>query len=287
MGLSVAGFSLWAIGDACFKHLGSKYDTIPLIVFNSVFSIAILVLFSGFLGGLRTVFKTPYLKFHFLRGTIFFCNLTLIIYGMTHMSLAKTYAILFLTPFIICLLGAMILKEKMGTTHILATLCGFAGVLIVLRPGFVPMGLPALALMLNAVLFAVSQIIARHIGSQSGGETLIQWAMLPEIPRLALALIPFSLAPVMPEGSDILIIMATSLINISGIVLVSLAMTKAAAGIVAPFHYAQMLWAIVLGYFIFGDMLDLWTGLGAAVIIGSGLWLIVQQNRKTVSVVPA
>ncbi len=274
--LSLSAFSLFALGDAGYKFISPHYSPFILLFYGSLFIVLILLAASPRLGGVRAVRASRHLKFHALRGIVLFFQALLFIVGLSAMSMAKAYALVFIAPFIAGILATLFLKEKASTAQWLATAAGFAGVLIVLRPGAMPLDLASLAVLASAFLFSVSNIIARRIGD---GDALLTWGLAPELSYLACAALAVIPVFEIPEAVHLIILFFIAASSAIALICLSLAFVHAPAHIAAPFHYVQMLWGIAFGYIIFGDTLDIWTAAGAAVIVASGIWLIRGSHK--------
>lgn len=283
--LSLAGFSLWATGDAVVKYLSAFYSIPVLIFYNVLISCSVLACASLWTGRLERAFKSEKRRLYLLRGLIIFLQMTLAIYAFSHMSLALTYAIVFSTPFITALLARALLGDRITVRQCMTIIAGFCGVLVILRPGLVPLGLPVLAALASSVCFACSNILARYAGSQK--DAPLAMILLPQMVVLACAAIPFTFDPVLPAPAHWPHLLYFGLSSGAGMFCMSLGFIKARPALAAPFHYVQMLWGVGLGYVFFGDTLDLWTGIGAAIVIASGLFLIIREQDPRPDAVPA
>lgn len=278
--LSLAGFSFWAMGDAILKFLSTDYHIATLIFYNALIAVACFLLAAPKLGGLSPTFRSRKMKWHVLRGGLILIQMFLIVYAFSHMSLAKTYALIFAAPFFATILAIPLLKEHVTVKQILSVALGFIGILIILRPGMIPLSIPVIAAITAALVFSLSNLIVRHI--DDGNEPLLAWPLIPEIIILLGSACLFLFHPEIPDTQHLPHIVFLGITSAAGLLCVSLAFVYAPAALAAPFHYVQMLWAIALGYIIFGDTLDLWTGAGAAIIVASGIWLIFlgrDQNK--------
>jgi len=284
---AIAGFTSWSIGDAVIKYLTGFYSIYAVIFYNAALVLAILIAASPWLGGLKKTLRSGRIKLHLFRGIFFFLQMLFVIYGFSHMSMFKTYAIVFSAPFITSLLAMILLKEKVKGTQWLVIALGFAGILVVLRPGLIPLDLPSLSVLCGALAFSMTNIFVRIIEKPGAEkETVLSWALLPEI-VIVLCVMPFFLPEfILPEARHTWLLILMAVTSVVGIILVSLAFRHAATAVAAPFHYTQMVWGVILGFILFGDVPDLMVVTGAAIIVGSGLWL-VRQESMTAKNLPA
>jgi drug/metabolite transporter (DMT)-like permease len=155
-------------------------------------------------------------------------------------------------------------------------LAGFAGVLIVIRPGF-GMTHWALALpLITALGFALYQILTRKVSAVPGESSLAMLFYLACVGTgIMTVLVPFSWQKVAPV--DWAAMTATGALGGVGHLILIRALTIAPASLLAPFSYSQIVWALVLGYLVFGDVPDLWMLLGCCVIVASGLYVFYRE----------
>ena len=270
--LALLGFSLLSFGDATIKYLSSYYSTYSLVLYNSVFGLAVLLLLSPWLGGIKNTLRDTRIKWHLLRGVLVFVQLSLIVYAFSQLPLAKAYAISFVAPIFSALLAIPLLKDKLSLKHVLIIAIGFAGVLMILRPGLIPLELASLAALTSALFFSLVNITARYM--RSSQHTLLSWAFYPHLVIISILLLLFLSELQLPRLQDLGWLAFMGGVSAFGAICIARAFAHVRTATAASFHYVQMLWGALLGYFIFGDTVDLWTAVGAMVIIGSGLWLM-------------
>lgn len=279
---AIGGFSVFSVGDAMFKYLTASLSVPSVCFYAAAFSTLYLFVFSMMRGGFAAHFRTDHLRVHLLRGGIVFAHATLAIVAFSALPMATVYSMLFLAPFLIALLAIRFLGEKATPAHWAAIATGFAGILIVLRPGFVPFSLPVAAGLAAAVLFSVSWVIVRRI--RSGNDSALCFTFYVQMMIAAGSFVLMSLRGFeIPGIAELGILALAGGASAIGNILLARAYLLAPSASVAPFHYVQILWGVVFGAVFFGDFPDLWTGAGAALIIGAGLFLIRVESRKGAS----
>ena len=275
---AIGGFSSFAFGDVIIKYLRDYYTPYTIAFFTTLFCSVILVAFSSKLGGLRRSLASKKLKFHLFRGLLLAVEFILFIYGFAYLPMSTAYALIFITPFVASLMAIPLLGERVKTKQWAAILLGFAGVLIVLRPGMVPLGLPVIATLIGACFFAASNVMVRVIGEKD--ETVLSFALLAELVICGVSFMLYLTAPELPTLNHMLLLVVVGIFSAIALLLLPMAFLRAPAATISPFHYIQMLWGIIFGYIFFGDGVDVWVALGSAVIIASGIWLIRQERGK-------
>jgi drug/metabolite transporter (DMT)-like permease len=218
---------------------------------------------------------------HLLRGAIGIAMLALFAYGVKTLSLAEAYTIYFIGPILITALSAPVLGERVNAARWLAIAVGMAGVLVVLRPsgvGFLTVG--GLAVLASAVGYAVSAVTGRVLARSDRPEHMVFWVMAMMAAGATLLAAP-SWMPLEARHLPVLAALA-----VSGF-LAQLAITEAfshgEASVVAPFEYTALAFGMAIDWLIWKTLPDGFTLLGAAIIIGSGLYLIRHETAHAAS----
>jgi S-adenosylmethionine uptake transporter len=277
--LSLLAFGIYATHDVLVKFLGGSYSPFQLIFFSGLlgFPLVTILLMSDRTDG-NLIPKHPY--WTAIRTTTAVLNGLAGFYAFSVLPLAQCYAIFFAMPILITLLAIPILGEKIGLHRGVAVAVGLLGVMIVLRPGQEPLGFGHLAALAAAFLGAMTSVIVRKIGHDERSVVLMLYPMVANFVVMAVAL-PFVYTPVSVEHFGLMGAMA--LLGLLGGILIIAAYRRAPAIIVAPMQYSQIIWALLFGYFIFNEDVDLWTGAGTGVIIAAGIYIVLREDTPTVS----
>lgn len=275
---ALGGFSSFAFGDVMIKYLGDYYTPYTIAFFTTLFCSMILAGFTPKFGGFRKTFGSKKIKLHIVRGFLMAGQFTLLIYGLSQLPMTTTYALIFAAPFIASLLAIPLLGERVSVRQWVLILLGFTGVLVILRPGFIPLSLPVVGVIIGAFFFAMTNVMVRMIGEKN--ETIMSFALVPEMVICAVTFVLFLFNPEWPSLNHLFLLIFCGAFSAVALVLVPLAFLKAPAAVISPFHYVQMLWGIIFGYIFFGDVMDVWTTTGAVIIIASGILLIRREKGK-------
>jgi drug/metabolite transporter (DMT)-like permease len=272
-----AGVLCLAIGDAIAKWLGEVHSPLQIIFFRTLVSLPLIALLAHYGGGLRKL-RTRRPGVHLVRGLIYTGTMVCFVIGLTLLPLAEATAIAFVAPLFVTLLSVPLLGERIDTPVLVASLIGFVGVLIVVRPGGDAFQLGSLVLIGAAVFYALMMITARRYGA-----TEHLWAMVFYMTLVPLVLTAASLpwvwqtpAPWHWPG-----FLAAGVFGVGATACITMAFRFAPAAIAAPFDYTAMLWAVLLGWWFWGEIPDLWVFIGSALIIGSGLAIAYHDRRTT------
>ncbi len=277
--LALLAFGIWATHDVVVKVLGGLYSPVQIIFFSVLlgFPLVTLMLMNDRTdGNLRP--RHPWWTLVRTVSTVI-TGLTAF-YAFSVLPLAQTYALLFATPLLITLLAIPVLGEKVGLRRGLAVLVGLAGVLIVLRPGQAELQLGHLAGLTAAVFASLASVIVRKIGQEERSVVLVLYPMVANFLVLGLAL-PFVYRPMPVEHLGLLGIIA--LFGFVATLLVISAYRTAEAVIVAPMQYSQIIWATVYGALFFEEQPDFYTLVGTAVIIASGIYIVLREGGGQVA----
>lgn len=212
-----------------------------------------------------------------LRSLFMFGATALNFLALKYLQLDQTVTIFFLTPLLVAALAGPLLGEWVGWRRLLAILVGFAGVLIVIRPGFGGIHWAASLSFLAMICYALYNISTRYLSRYDPPEVTQLYTPLAGILLMApLAFLDWQ----MPSGLTIWLILAT--LGFWGGLshwLLILAHRHAPAPVLAPFIYIDLLTNSVMQYFVFGDVPSPWTLAGGAVVITSGLYLLARERK--------
>jgi S-adenosylmethionine uptake transporter len=276
---ALLAFAIFATHDVVVKFLGSQYSPVQIIFFSVMLGlplVTVMLLTDRTDGNLLP--KHPW--WTAVRTVSSVITGVSAFFAFSALPLAQTYAILFATPLLITLLAIPVLGEKVGIRRGLAIVVGMAGVLIVLRPGGADLNLGHAAALTAAVFSSLASVIVRKIGQDERSVVLLLYPMMANFVVMGCAL-PFVYRPMPVEHLGMLGIIAS--FGFVAMLLVIAAYRSAEAVIVAPMQYSQMIWAAIYGFLIFGEAPDGMTLLGAAVIISSGIYIVLREGRAKVS----
>lgn len=276
---ALLSFAIFATHDVVVKFLGEHYSAVQIIFFSVLLSfplVTVMLMRDRTDGHLRP--NHPW--WTALRTLSTVITGVSAFYAFSVLPLAQTYAILFAAPLLITLLAIPILGEKVGIRRGLAILVGLIGVMIVLRPGGSTLGLGHAAALAAAVFSSLASVIVRKIGKDERSVVLLLYPMMANFVVLGAAL-PFVYRPMPVQHFGMLGIIA--LFGFVATLLIIHAYRNAEAVIVAPMQYSQMVWAVIFGAAIFSETVDIYTIVGASVIIASGLYIVAREGNSTAS----
>lgn len=284
MCLSMAAFT---INDTFMKDVTQTLPLYQAIALRGVVSVAGLGLLAATTGGFsyRLPRKDGWLIL--LRSLADVASTLLFLTALLHMPLANLSAILQALPLAVTLAAALVYGDKIGWRRMTAILIGFVGVIIIIRPGTEGFDRYALLGLGSVVFVVVRDLSVRPLQGQVPSSLVAFGA--------ALAVAVMGWIGTAAEGWQPMTagqagsILAAGLFLIVGYLSSVTAMRHGDIGLVAPFRYTSLLWAIGLGWLAFGNLPDGWTLLGAAIVVGAGIFMLMRERalRRTGAVISA
>ncbi|HEX9182299.1 MAG TPA: DMT family transporter [Burkholderiales bacterium] len=276
IGLVSLTYVLFALLDGSAKWM---VQTVPVLVVVWLRFVTHTLIASALLFPMRgmALVRTRHLRWHLLRGLMFIAMTGLNFWALQYLQLTVTASIFFLVPILVALLSAPLLGEKLDARRWAAIVAGFAGVLVVVRPGSEAFHPAILLSLVNAGLYAVFNLMTRKLAAYDPPETI---QFLPAVVA-SIVLAPFALAAWQsPQGwFEWFMLCMLGVFGGTGHYLLAMAHRYAPASVLAPFLYQQILYMALFGYLVFGNVPDKETWIGAAIVVASGLYLFSRERR--------
>lgn len=271
----VAGIFCLTLSDAQAKWLGDHYSPIQILFLRALIAAPVVFLLAVSLAGRRAL-RTRHLGVHLGRGAINIISASCFYLGLRYLPLAENTAIAFAAPLFVTALSVVLLKEKVDGRRWLAVAAGFAGVLVIVRPGSASFQLAALLPLITALLYACMMITARAIGKNEGMLTTMFYIVIGQLVSSAIA-IPWFWET--PRLADMPLFAGVALFSTLGLTLITQGFRIGPASVVAPFDYTGLLWATLLGWLIWNERPEVSATIGAVFIAGSGLYIAWRETR--------
>jgi drug/metabolite transporter (DMT)-like permease len=285
--LKLVSAVLFAVMSALIRYLGVRYPIGEVVFFRSAFAILPVMMVYAWRGELAAALRTESPLGQASRGALsivgMFCNFG----ALARLPLIEANAIGFSSPLIGVALAALVLKERVRIYRWTAVTVGFVGVLVVLSPHFSASEMTAVLASAGSVI-GVTYAIA---GSITNAGTMIQTRHLTRSEKTSsivfyfsaicalsgLATLPFWW--VTPTQTELAVLLAIGFLGGMGHILLTESYRYASASVVAPFDYTSMIWALLLGYAMFGETPTFMIVLGSAIIAGAGLFVIWREHQ--------
>ncbi|RDS80937.1 DMT family transporter [Dyella psychrodurans] len=276
--LGFASFAAYAISDAFVKSLHGSVPPYESVFFGAVFGLAALPFMMSPGDKWRDVVTARRPSLWWVRAVAGAVGNIASVTAFTLLPMAEVFTLIFLMPIFVTLLSVLFLKEHVGWRRWSAVFVGFAGVLVVLRPGFRSLGAGHLAALICGLFAAASVIALRMAGPHEKRISLYGAGVVGPLIAGGMLMIPRFIWPNWHEWG---LLAGYGLLAALAGVLLMYATLIAHANRVAPTQYSQMLWAIGFGYWLFGDHLDWPMLIGIVMILGAGLFTLVREEKVT------
>jgi drug/metabolite transporter (DMT)-like permease len=267
---------LFTVMSTISKWLTETYPVGEVLFIRAAVSFAACALVMLPRHGLA-VYRTQRLSHHGMRATSQAVSQSFMLIALSLMAIADVVAIAFSAPLFATLLAALLLRERVGPARWTALVIGFLGVLIVASPGSGVFQVGALFALGNAVLYASITVGVRGMTATESTETLVMY----QATFLALLFAPaLLLGFVMPTWPAVGALVATGLLNVLAQYCWTQALHLAPASAVTPFYYFSLIWSMIAGFLVWGDVPTLALLAGSAIVVGSGLFLLWRESGK-------
>ena len=263
----VATTVLFVIVTAVVRYLGSEMHPVQAAFLRYAFGVAIIIPFC-----LRTsLFRIPFarLRLHAFRGVAHGIAIMLWFFAMMRLPIAEVTALSFMTPVFIMIGASVFLKERFYRHRAIAVALGIAGGLIILQPGFRVIDLGAIAQLVAAPLFAVSMLIAKNLTrSESNGHILLMLSVFCTLTLILPAIVIWR-QPTLEELSWLFL---CAVFATAGHYCMTRAFRSAEIAALQPITFLQLVWATLMGSFLFGEQPNFWVWLGGGIIVISATY---------------
>jgi len=282
--------ALWMCGAACafalmvnlVRHLTHSLDPLQVVFFRNAFGL--LAMLPWLLRHGPAVLRTERLGLHALRAAIGIVAMVCWFTTLALLPLAEATALSFTAPIFTSVLAMLLLGEVMRARRWTATAVGFAGALIILRPGLTSLQPAALLAIVTALVWAGSTILVKVMARTESAGAIVTWLVLFSTPVSLLAALFVWQTPTLAQlGLAALLGTAGS----AGHFCMTRALAVAEASAVMPFDYLRLPVVAGIAYLAFGEVPDLWVWLGGAVIAASGLYIVQREARLQPQALPA
>jgi len=211
-----------------------------------------------------------------LRGVVSIAAMMSWFYGLSMVPLAEATALSFTNVIFGSLAAIIFLREKMTMARGIAVFIGFVGVLVILRPGFVQMDIGVVCVLFSALCWGCSVVIVKQLGRTDAAVSIVAWVGI----QLSILSLPFALSvwvwPTMEEW--LWLSLLGTLATIGHLCMVQgLKLTDAMT--IFPLDFTRLIWASLFGLFIFSESPDVWTFVGAGIIVISGTFMLYREDR--------
>jgi drug/metabolite transporter (DMT)-like permease len=272
----LAGIVIFSVNDALGKWLVANYSVGELLLIRSAAALVVLMPFLRD-AGIEAFAAAPRPVLQVARIVVSAFEVAMFFWAVSYLPLADASTFYLATPIYVTVLSAVLLSEKVGWRRGGAVAVGFAGVVLALRPSAASFTLPALIAVGGSLFFAVLLVMTRLL-RHTAQMVLISGQL---VSTLAFGAVTAPFGWVSPPVLDFLLLALFGVLSVVALACVNHALKLAPASVVVPYQYTTILWAIVLGYAVFGDAPDVFMLAGAAIIIAAGLYIFWLERSGT------
>jgi len=274
--LMCAAVALFAVLDTMAKYLNTQMDSLQIAWARYTSAFVLTLIVSNPLTH-RDLLRSASPKLQIVRSLLLVASTVLNFLALRWLQLDEVLSIIFTFPFIVAIASGPMLGEWLGWRRWCAICFGFGGVLLITRPGFGGMHPAALLSLAATICYGLYAVITRIVSRVDSNQTSLFYAncigalvMLPVIPFVWQAPANWVIA---------LMLLGTGVLGSLGHFFLISGHRLAPAAVLSPFVYTQLLWVVILGYLVFDHVPNHWTMAGAAMVVGSGLYLLYRERR--------
>ena len=266
----LAAFS-YAVTGAMVRHLADEFSVFEVAFFRCV--IAVILIAPLVLRSSGASFRTIQLPMHIGRVALTYAGIMCWFYGVSAIPLSDYYALQFTLPLFTIAFAVLFLGQRADARTWLAVAVGFAGALVILRPGVIAVSLGAVAAVGAALLFAGVNTVVKMLSRRESTNVIMFYANG--------LIIPVSLIPALfdwhaPGWADAPWLIGVGMFGTLAQYAITRAITVADARIVQPLDFTRLPFAAALGYVFFGEVSDVWTWVGAVIIFAAGTYALAR-----------
>lgn len=282
IGLMLLATLFMSVNNAILKWMTAGYPAGEILFIRGVFIFLPIAYFVWRAGGVKSL-RMASLSGHAVRGLLVVASALCYVNGLRYVPLADATAISFTGPLFVALLAIFFLGESVGWRRWSAIIVGFLGVVIIIRPTGDVMRYAVLLPLISAFFAAVRDVMTRRMTERETSNSILMSTSVLVV-LAGLATMPFGWK--MPVASDVAIMAVAGVLNGFGHLCMIESFRAAEAGLVSPFKYSGILWAVGLGYLLWAELPDIWVVTGSVIVVASGLYilhraLVVQRARSS------
>jgi len=278
--LMLAAVGVFAIMDAIMKHLTLRYPALQIACLRGASSLPFVALTYLVTGRLRLLRPVRF-GLHIARAALAIVMMWGFLWALSRASMADTYAVFMSAPLLVVLAASLILGETVDRHLLISIVAGLAGIIVMLKPsvaGFV--SLAGLATLLSALAYSIVVVLVRILSRTDTTASMVFWYLL----MLSIGAAALAAPQWVPIASaDWPWIVAIGLTGWAGQHLITDAFRLAPASLVAPYEYTALVWAVGLDWFVWQVLPGPRMLLGAAIVVGAGLYLLNRERKRVVA----
>lgn len=274
--LMAIGILLLTANDAVSKYLVQNHPVGQVVGLRQAGTLLVLIPYMMFFSRWNLL-RVVDLRGQLQRGVLFITGSVLIVWSFAKLPLATAITMLYMSPIFMVILSVPLLGERISRQRWIAVIGGFAGVLIIMRPGSAGFEWALLLPLTAALVNALRDVVTRRLSRTETSIAILFWSNIILMAG-GFTTLPMGWAPVSTQ--DAFWFLAAGIFNGTAHFCIIDALRTGEASALAPVRYTALLWAALLGFLVWGEVPELWLLAGAAVIVGSSLYMIRAERRR-------
>ena len=275
--------ALWMIAAAaaltamavCIRYLPA-YSVLLMIFLRNVVNLILMA--PSMIRQGKSMILTQRLGTHALRNLFLYAGNCAWFYGVTLIALADVASLQFTSPLFTAIIAAAFLGEKIGGHRMIAILVGFAGALIIIRPGMIPINLGTVMILIAAFLYSCAHVVTKRLSDTESGTTVLFYM---SVTILLYSAIPAFFVWQTPAWADMPAMIGLGITGYATHYCIARSLAVGDASFVIAFDFMRLPFSAILGWLLFQEMLDSWTIAGALIIFAAGYYSTVREATKT------
>ena len=278
--LSISGYTAWVAGDTFVKLSGQTLPIVEILSIGFFVGLIFTALISGLHGSVAQL-STRRPVFHLMRSVLIMGATYGSIAGVIYLSLADFYTIIFTSPLILTILGHFFLNEKADGKIWIATIIGFSGVLIAIRFSGIGQSQLSWIGLATTCLASLSLALTMLTIRSAKNENSYALGFWPQVVNCLVSLAVMTITnKIMYDPQGVAFAVISGLFGGIGLLLTNASLKVAPVAVVSPYHYTQIIFGAVAGYFVFGNIPAWSVIVGAVIITLSGLYILLATKRS-------
>ncbi len=268
MTLAAASFVAMSWSIRALAPIGAS----EIVFFRSLFGLLIILPVVGV--SLRALLRPKWPKFYLLRGGLSYLAMLTWFYPLQVLVLADAVALQFTLPLFTILFAIVILRERVGPRRWVATIIGFLGALLIIRPGFAEVDLAMVLVLVSAALYASANMVVKTLSGRERPGIIVFYLHLVTLPLALVGAIPYWIWPTWEDAPWIAVLAFSAS---AAHFCFTKSMSTSDVSIVMPFDYLRLPLIALVGYFAYDQRASMWTWVGAAIIAGASLYILKRE----------
>ena len=275
--------ALWMIAAAaaltamavCIRYLPA-YSVLLMIFLRNVINLVLMA--PSMIRQGKSMIVTQRLGTHALRNLFLYSGNVAWFYGVTLIALADVASLQFTSPLFTAVIAAAFLGEKIGGHRMVAILVGFAGALIIIRPGMIPINLGTVMILIAAFLYSCAHVVTKRLSDTESGSTVVFYM---SVTILVYSAIPAFFVWQSPAWADMPAMIGLGITGYATHYCITRSLAVGDASFVIAFDFMRLPFSALLGWLLFREMLDTWTVAGALIIFAAGYYSTMREAKKS------